>query len=526
MKEVIPPSMLSRGIARLALSDSPVPGSRSLKRTSHERLIIFSTILSCMTGVILISRFVLLHQSLRLDESQSFWQSSHSIRGLFHAVALDVHVPLYHLLLHFWIIYFGDGVATIRVLSLIFFLLSIPVFYVVARQLLSLRWSLFSMVLFSFSPFMNWYGNEARMYSLLVLVSLINQYFFIKILKTGKGWKWFALSALVGAYTHYFFLFVLATEGIFYLMNRKQFAPGTFKRLLIVGIMVTIALAPWLYYFHSLGSASGTRPDLARPSTVDFFNAYSQFLLGFQDDRINTIILSSWPLLMLVGLLAIRRGKAITSEQLFIATMATIPVLLAYGLSLVVTPFFLSRYLIASVPSIFILIICLLSKYKKAAALIGALLLIIATALGSIQQAVSANTPVKENYQQVVAYIDDRVQPQDLVVLSAPFTIYPFEYYYHGSAQIDTLPNWNRSSVGGIPAFNPKTLPAQVAAQNANHHYIYLVLSQDQGYEDTIRQYYLDHFKQIGHKTYSPDLTLYVYQVGYYTVPPLGQGPL
>jgi hypothetical protein len=226
---------------------------------------------------------------------------------------------------------------------------------------------------------------------------------------------------------------------------------------------------------------------------------------------------------MLIGLASIRKGKSLKPEMKFLVAMAFIPVLLAYGISLVITPFFISRYLIASVPSLFILIVCLLSKYKKPIAVSFACVLIALTALGSAQQAASPNTTVKENYRGVADYINNRIQPQDLVVLSAPFTVYPFEYYYHGSAQIDTLPDWNRSSVGGIPAFNKKTMPAQIAAQNENHHYIYLVLSQNQGYENTIKQYYLKHFKKIYVKTYSPDLTLYVYQVGYYTVPPISQ---
>ena len=88
------------------------------------RLKVFATVMFCMVGVYLFSRNVLLGQSLRLDESQSIWQSSHSISGLLHTVALDVHVPLYHLLLHFWLFYFGDSVQAVRLLSLLLFLAS------------------------------------------------------------------------------------------------------------------------------------------------------------------------------------------------------------------------------------------------------------------------------------------------------------------------------------------------------------------------------------------------------------------
>ncbi|MBC7546909.1 glycosyltransferase family 39 protein [Candidatus Saccharibacteria bacterium] len=489
--------------------------------TSSNQLLIFWTFLLAAIGIGLVSFFALIHQSLRLDESQSLWQSSHTIAGLLHTVALDVHVPLYHLVLHYWIFYFGNSVVAIRLLSLIFFLATVPVIYFISRRLLSVRWSLFVVILFSFSPFLSWYGNEARMYTLLLLLSALNQLFFMRILKNGKGWFWYGLSAIIGAYSHYFFLFNLAAQGIYYLLNRKQFKQGTFKRVMIVGAMVLLALGPWLYYVYTLGSASGTRPNLPIPSTIDFFNVYSQFIFGFQSNAVNTVLLSAWPVVMLLALVAVRRSRGLTPELSFIAAMSIVPVLLAYAASLLITPFFLSRYMIISVAPLLILLVWLFSKYSRRIAVFVATLLIIGTGFTSFIQATSSATPVKEDYKATASDINSVIQPQDLVVLSAPFTIYPFEYYYKGSAQITTIPLWNRSQSGAIPAFNAKTLPADVTALNKNHRYIYLVLSQDQGYENTVHQYYLTHFRQVSKKVYSPDLTLYVYQVGYYTVPPI-----
>lgn len=488
-----------------------------------ERLVATLTVLGCMISALLISQLVLIKQSLRLDESQSIWQATHTITGLLHTVALDVHVPLYHLLLHYWMLYLGDSVSVVRLLSLTFFLASIPVVYLLARQILGFRWSLVVVLLFSFSPFMNWYANEARMYTLLVLVSALNQLFFLKLAKSGRGWFGFTTTALIGVYTHYFFVFSLVAEGIFYLLNRSLFKPGTFKRLIAVGITVSAALLPWLYYFHKLGSGGGTRPHLPRPSSVDFFNVYSQFLFGFQSDRINTFLLSAWPIAILLVLLAVRKNRRLSIGVRFMAAMAVLPVALAFALSLFITPFFLSRYMVAAVAPLLIVIAWLFSQYSRryVPAILSGLFVITLTA--SFQQATSAATPVKENYRGVADYLNQVAKPQDLIVLSAPFTVYPFEYYYHGQAQIQTLPIWDQTVPGNIPAFNKNTLPQQVAAQNANHRNIYLVLSQDQGYEKIIKQYYLTHFKQLEHRTYSPDLTLYVYKVGYYSVRPIDQ---
>jgi mannosyltransferase len=489
----------------------------------HQKFFIFITILMCLIGVCLISFLVLMNNSLRLDESQSLWQTSHSIGGTLRAVAQDVHVPLYHLMLHFWQLYFGHSVPTIRLLSLIFFLINIPLFYVLARHILNVGWSLFATIVFSFSPFMNWYANEARMYSLLALMATLSQIYYLRIMQNKKrAWKGFTITALFGAYTHYFFSFNLAAQGLFFLTNRKKFAPGSFRRFIIVGIMVAIALAPWLIYFHSLGSGKNTSPKLARPSTVDFFNAFSQFLFGFQDNYINTILVSCWPLVILVAFLAIRRGQKVTPEVSYMVTAAFLPVLMAYILSFVVSPFYLSRYMISCVAPLIIVLVWLISHYGKRMTTAIVCLVVAIMIATSIQQADSLATPVKENYRGVAQTIESEAQPQDVVALSAPFTVYPFEYYYNGRAQVVTLPEWDRQAAGAIPAFNKSTLPAQVKQISANHHYLYLVLSQDQGYENTVKQYFLHHYPQKYMHVYSPDLTLYVFQVGYNQVPPLG----
>lgn len=488
----------------------------------HPKFSIFLTIAGCMLGVIAISFFALIHQSLRLDEAQSMWQTSHSIGDTLRVVAQDVHVPLYHVILHFWQLYFGHSVTTIRLLSLLFFLVTIPLFYVLSRQVLTRGWGLFATVIFSFLPFMDWYSNEARMYTLLALMATMSQIYFLRIMQRKKGWTGYGITAVVGAYAHYFFSFNLITQGIFYLINRKRFAAGSFKRFVLVALLVIAALAPWLIYFFSLGAGKNTSPMLIRPSTVDFFNAFSQFFFGFQNDYLNTILVSCWPLLVLVAFFAIKRGQRLTLELSYIITAAFVPVIIAYLLSFVASPFFLSRYMISSVGPLIILMVWLISHYGRKLSVVASGLILVTLVLTSWQQAVSATTPVKEDYQAVAASVAHNAHPQDIVIISAPFTIYPFEYYYNGSARIDTLPIWNRQATGAIPAFRQAALAAQATQVNTNHQYAYLVLSQNQGYENQIKQYYLHHFKEVSHKTYSPGLSLYVFQVGYNTVPPLG----
>lgn len=510
MEEVLPPSHVSQ--------EAPEPSLITI----WQRMKVVAVILLCMVGVTALSLFVLDRLSLRLDEAQSLWQTSHSINGTLRVVAQDVHVPLYHLILHFWQVYFGHNLTIVRLPSLIFFLLTIPVFYLLARQVMSWRWSLFATVVFSFLPFMDWYSTEARMYTLLGLMATLSQYYFIRILQHRKGWLGYGVTALIGAFSHYFFMFNLATQALYYFMNKKRFVPGDFKRFVTVAVLVIMALGPWLFYFFSLGAGKNTSPHLTRPSTVDFFNAFSQFIFGFQNNYVNTLLLSSWSLIVLLAFFAVKRGQRLSPELSYIVTAAFVPVVMAYVLSFIHEPFFLSRYMISSVPPLLILIVWFISNYRRRPAMVASIVLAILIVITSYRQITSAATPVKENYQAVAESVKARATSSDIIVMSAPFTVYPFEYYYNGNTQIATLPTWNRQSPGAIPAFNPATLPAEVKQLSAHHQYTYLILSQNQGYENQIKQYYLHHYKLVSHTTYSPDLELYVFQVGYYTVPAIG----
>lgn len=462
------------------------------------------------------SKFLYAQQSLRLDEAQSLWQTSHGTARMLQLVGQDVHVPLYHLMLHYWTILLGNSVPTARLLSLIMFVAVIPLTYILSRQLLSSRQSLLAAGLVTLSPFMNWYGSEARMYMLLTLLTVINQIFFVRIINRRPGaWWGYGLSAVVGVYSHYFFAFVLLTQGVFFLFNRAHFPAGSFRRFVGVAVAVVISLAPWLYYVYSLGLASSTRPHLLKPTSVDLFNTFSQFFFGFQDDRINTIIVSLWPIMILIGFLAIQRNRRFTPSITYLALAAFFPILGAFLISSFVTPVYISRYLIVALPALYILLVWVISGLPRRLPGYVIVGLVGVMTLTSGRQAASADTPVKEDYSGATTYISAHARPQDVVILSAPFTIYPVEYYYTGQAPLQTLPVWDRFKAGDAPAYQAAGLPSQVKTLAADHRNAWVMLSYDQGHNKEILDYYDQHYERLMSRPFSPGLVVYEYKLRY-----------
>ncbi len=489
--------------------------------TRSERIKTFS-LLACVTCIpVALSYFFFMGQSLRLDESQSLWQVSRQVLEIFTIVAGDVHVPLYHLLLHFWILYLGNTVPLARILSLLFYLASIPALYMVGKLAYGRTVGLFTAFLFSISPFMNWYGNEIRMYTLFTFFVILNQYFFIRIFKdtvpSEQVWVGYIATAVAGIFSHYFFFLSLAAQATFYFLRQDLFPKGSLKRFAFAVVVVVGAVAPWGWYVFHLGQAGFEEPALVAPTSVNLFSAFSQFLFGFQNDNINTFVLSLWPIAVIFGLFTLRRSYRMMPETAYFLTTIIVSFAIAFFGSFIIAPVFVSRYLIFTVPSLYLLLASLFSNYEPRFASVArySLAVLMLVTLGI--EIASPTTPVKENYEGAAEYLNAHTTAQDAIILSAPFTVYPVQYYYRGPSSISTLPVWNQYAYGPIPAFSEGTLGSQILQTTSGDQNVYLLLSYDQGYEGSIKNYFDTHYQRIYQETFSPDLNLYVYRLRYDT---------
>ncbi|MBI2410064.1 glycosyltransferase family 39 protein [Candidatus Kaiserbacteria bacterium] len=460
-------------------------------------------------------------ESLRLDEAQSLWQVSRDIRGVLVIVAGDVHVPLYHLLLHGWLSLFGNSLTAARILSLLFFLLSIPFVYLLGKRAYSSTTGLLAAAFFAFSPFMNWYASEVRMYTLFAFLTIVNQYFFLRILEEARPrlgtWAGYALSAVLGVFSHYFFFLNLLAQGAFFLLRRKAFPPRTALRFSLVASFIAIAFAPWAWYVRLRGVAGFQEPILLPPSTVDLFNAFSQFLFGFQTDVINTVFLSLWPLAVVLGIVALRHYRRFLPQTEFLIAAVLIPFGVAFIGSRFITPIFVSRYLVFTLPAFYLLLLRLLSLYPRRFQIFAQVSLAALMLLAIGIQVTNARIPVKEQYASAVSYVTAHATAQDIVLVSAPFTIYPVQYYYRGPAPVRTLPAWNQYEFGPIPAFSPDALSAEVTGLTQDYQNVYLLLSYDQGYEEVIKRYFDSNYERLSAQNFSGSLNLYVYRLRYNT---------
>jgi mannosyltransferase len=167
-----------------------------------------------LLAIVLVGAFLRLYhlgaQSLGADDTWSVWIAQLGLSKITQTTAADVHPPLYYFLLHYWMASFGTSEIAVKLLSIVFGVLAILVVYALGRELFEERAGLIGAFILALSAFNIRYSQEARMYSLLVLLGLLSMYFFIRLFRrsTPITWAGYVISTTLLLYTHVYGLFL------------------------------------------------------------------------------------------------------------------------------------------------------------------------------------------------------------------------------------------------------------------------------------------------------------------------------
>ena len=152
---------------------------------------------------------------LWFDEAQSVGIARLPVLQLLGALRQDGSPPLYYLMLHVWMLAVGRSTFAVRSLSALFSVATLPVFGALARRLLPSRAQMPAVVLLAASPFAIRFADEARMYSLVVLLVAAGGLLLCRALEAPAVGRLVPLAGASGllALTHYWGLFLLAVVG-------------------------------------------------------------------------------------------------------------------------------------------------------------------------------------------------------------------------------------------------------------------------------------------------------------------------
>ncbi len=407
-------------------------------------------------------RFVLIDaQGLSLDENSSLGQAKLGLVDLVHQLASrNVHVPLYHVLLHEWIRVAGTSDVALRIPSVVAGTAAIPLLYVLGRQLFNPATGLVA-ALGAFSPVWVWHSDEARMYPLLLCFGLASTYALLRALANGGLRRWLTYAILTGLclYTHYFAALLLLAHaaGALLLGDRRR------RRGWLVAVSLAVALfVPWLvvlvrlrlqaHGLHLIANGAVTPGPSAAPLSVlsSFAIFLLVFLTGYKDKAqmavVALVAVGAWPLLALaIGLGARARAFLRTRVALFLLFWLVGTVVAIFMLNALKGGILLQRYAILASPPLFLLLARgLLAVVPRAltATGIAALVLMPLTVIAALDR----SNPAKEDFRTASDIILDGWHSGDRVLAAPGYGVVPLRHYLPTDVAIQAIPTALRST--------------------------------------------------------------------------------
>jgi mannosyltransferase len=192
-------------------------------------------------AVSVLARTAQLHAGLWIDEGIAVGIASHPLRDIPALLREDGSPPLYYLLLHGWLAVAGDGEAAVRSLSLVFAAAAVPVSWWAGNALGGRRAGLAAAAIAAGCPAMGYYAVEARMYTLVALLSLVATAAFVLAFVRGRRRHLVTLGVALTLllYAHTWGVFLVAALAVPALRASRRDAA-------LVAGAVAVAFAPWL----------------------------------------------------------------------------------------------------------------------------------------------------------------------------------------------------------------------------------------------------------------------------------------
>ena len=298
--------------------------------------------------------FRLDHSSLWSDEGNTWALMARSLAQIARDAAADIHPPGYYWLLRGWTTLAGADAWGLRSFSASTGVLLVWITYHVALVLFAAPCSdpkasrvnaktpaLLAALIAALNPFLVYYSQEARMYTLLAVAGARLFWATLRLVGPASdarlgGWPGlvYLISGVIGLWTHYSFPVVLAAAGcawLFALVRARPIALHGVARFLLLNGLVVLSFAPWL--------PTAMERVLAWPKGGEAVGAFDALQLTVRTLLIGPLRAMPEPLwpwlfsagcLPLLALWALRRSAGVWALALWL--LAPIGLMLALGL--------------------------------------------------------------------------------------------------------------------------------------------------------------------------------------------------
>jgi mannosyltransferase len=346
--------------------------------------------------------------------------------------------PVYVVLAHFWIELFGTSEEATRSLSALAGVFSIPIIYLIGKQLFSRNVGIISAFFMAISQFQIYYSQDFRYYSLFVLITLLSYYFYVIALRNGniRNFILYVLFSVLLFYTHTFGIFVIAAQNLYFLLrwrcHRNLAIHWIISQAIILFAIMPKILASFDKVMHG---QAGPMRWLPEPSAWSPLITLRNFIgAGLDYPSLKIVIIGVSFFLIATGAYILWAGKErwlanvgsllsefknVTSkgnELLLLVLWIAIPMLLPLVLSKIFGPMYHHRYMISASPAFYIILAFLVAKLGRVVPeLISLCSIVIFITPGLFEFYPS---PVREQWREAAKYVEDNSTKDDVIIFA------------------------------------------------------------------------------------------------------------
>jgi mannosyltransferase len=370
--------------------------------------------------------------SLWLDEASTNTFAVMSISDIWRAtMGGEFNPPLFYWIEHL-MLSMGNNEVALRFVPAFLGVLTIPLIYFAGKEFIDRNVGIIAAAAFAFSPFLIFYSQEARAYSMMLFFVAFALVFYFKALKTNDIRYWAAFGILSSlAFWSHFYAFVIIASLMLYaiLMNITNIQKNiqNLKMIAFSIVLVVVLCFPLILLAIQLFVTRTSSAPAFGIQGLGIISETFRQLSGFSD-----ISMFLFLILFIIGIIQaflIDKNKGIFLVTITILTFV-ISFILSYKMPMI------PRYLIFFDTVFFIgiaisykIFYSLIHDRRVVYGFIAFLVIIGAPVLVNYYSGYS-----KDDWRGFSGQIQQMTNPGDFVVVVPSYIYQPFDYYYSNAS--------------------------------------------------------------------------------------------
>lgn len=204
---------------------NPVRSFRDLAPGTIKDAIFHSRYLQFLLSLTLIGtllRFYNLgYNSLWLDEATTYNIALKSVPDIWQVTTEgEFNPPLFYWCEHVMLL-FGNSEVVLRLIPALLGILTIPLIYLVGKEFMDRNVGIIAAAAFAFSPFLVFYSQEARAYSMMLFFVTFSMVFYFRALKNNDliNWVLFGILSALAFWSHFYALVIIGALILYALLE-------------------------------------------------------------------------------------------------------------------------------------------------------------------------------------------------------------------------------------------------------------------------------------------------------------------